>query len=89
MKPLVKVIPFTKALDGARVLFRYFLSTSPAREGHIREFSPCEQHVRISLTNGAFDTGMWFRVSDMRIEAILEEKPAAVVPNESVKEEHK
>jgi len=72
MKTLEKTIPIDKGLDGARVLFRHFLSTRAPREGWVREFSKDATHVRISRTNSPTDAGNWWRVYDLRVEAILE-----------------
>lgn len=72
MSAVAQAIDFTRALDGARILYRHFLTRRPPVEGWVREFSPSGQMVRISKTNRPKDAGLWFRVYDLRCEAILE-----------------
>lgn len=67
-----KFIDLDHALDGARILFRHFMSTSAPSEGFLREFSKDEQFVRISRTNRATDAGTWHRVVHLRVEAVLD-----------------
>lgn len=67
-----RYIALDRALDGARVLWRHFLTQRPPVEGWIREFNPDETLVRISATPRATDAGTWHRVYDLRIEAVLE-----------------
>lgn len=76
MKPLVKVIPLDKGLDGARILVRHFLSTGSPMERWVREFSPDGNHVRLTCTQDPAERGNWWRVFDLRVEAVLEEKRA-------------
>jgi hypothetical protein len=78
MKPLTKTIALDKSLDGARILVRHFLSRD-AGERWVREFSPDGEHVRMSRTQAAIDAGTWFRVFDMRVEAVLEPAKAAAL----------
>ena len=72
MSTATPVIEFTRALDGARILYRHFLSRRPPVEGWVREFAPTGQMVRISRSNRAKDAGTWHRVYDLRCEAVLE-----------------
>lgn len=74
MKPLVKVIPLDKSLDGARILVRVYLSTGAPTERYVREFSPDGNHVRLAHSTDPLDVGSWWRVFDLRVEAVLEEK---------------
>lgn len=77
-----KFIPLDKSLDGARILWRYYLSTYPPTEGWVREFSKEDPHVRISRTNSAYDAGKWFRITDLRVEAILDEAKVPALKKE-------
>lgn len=74
MKPLGKIIPLDKSLDGARILARHFLSTGTPLERYVREFSPEGKHVRLARSLDPADTGTWWRIFDLRVEAVLEEK---------------
>lgn len=74
-----QVIECDKALDGARVLYRHFLSTAAPLDGWVREFSVDGEHVRISKTNKATDAGTWHRVYTMRIEGVLDPAKAPKV----------
>lgn len=67
-----KFIALDRALDGARVLFRHFLSQRAPVEGWVREFSVAGDYVRISRTQRPGDAGLWHRVYDLRVEAVLE-----------------
>jgi hypothetical protein len=71
-----QAIEFTRALDGARILVRHFLSKQAPHERWVREFSTDGLLVRISVTRKATDAGQWFRTYDLRCEAVLEESRA-------------
>ena len=75
-RPLVGV---ERAMEGARILWRYFLSTQPAREGGVREFSADGARVRISKTDGARDAGRWHRCYELVVEAVLDPARAPAV----------
>jgi hypothetical protein len=77
-------IEFGPALDGARILFRNFLSRHAPVEGWVREFSADGKLVRISRTRKAKDAGQWFRTFELRCEAVLDEAraPALKEPGE-------
>lgn len=72
MGPAVKFIEFTQALDGARILFRHYLTRTPAREGWVREFASDGRYVRISRTSKPSDAGLWHEVYNLRCEGVLE-----------------
>lgn len=76
-------IDLDRRLDGARILWRHFLSATAPRDGYVREFSVDGQFVRISTTDKKSDAGSWHRCYELRVESILE---AARAPQpESVK----
>jgi len=66
----------TRALDGARILWRRFLAGDDFRamEGHVREFTRDGDYVRIAATAYRDDHGEWMRTADLRVVAVLEEK---------------
>lgn len=68
--PTPPFIPLDRSLDGARVLWRHFLSARPPLEGWVREFSADARLVRISKTK--YEDGTWHRCYDLRVEAVLE-----------------
>lgn len=65
----------TKAHDGARILWRYFLTTddSKAAEGHVREFTAAGDYVRIAYSTDEDDKGEWLCRADLRLVAVLQE----------------
>lgn len=67
-----KLIELNRAHDGARILYRHYLSANPPRDGFVREFSKNSELVRISRTLSIYDAGDWHRVCHLRIEDILE-----------------
>lgn len=71
-----KAIPLDRGLDGARILYRNFLSRTPPREGWVRELSADGSLARISKTNDPADAGLWMRVQDQVVEAVLEPSKA-------------
>lgn len=62
-------------LDGALILWRYFLSNDDrqANEGHVRQFTPAADFVRIAETTQREDRGTWLRVADLRLVSVLAE----------------
>ena len=68
-----RFIALDKARDGARVLYRHFLTQRPPAEGWVREFSTDGAYVRISPTQRPGDAGTWHRVYDLRCEGVLEQ----------------
>ena len=73
-------VALDRALDGARIAYRHFLSTRPPVEGWVKEFSKDGSLVRISRTHKLKDAGTWHRVYDLRVEAVLE---AAAAPTDA------
>lgn len=76
MKELAKTIALDKRLEGGRILVRHFLSTSAPLEKYVREFTADGKLVRLSRSNDAKDPGLWSRVAELRVEALLEERRA-------------
>lgn len=77
-----------KALDGARVLWRHwFQRDTSAEEGHVREFSPTADFVRIAKTTKRIDIGHWYRCSDLRLVEVLQEKVPLEEPKRRRREE--
>lgn len=67
-----KLIEFTAALDGARILWRFYTSRTSPMEGWVREFNRDGSLVRISRTSKKTDAGHWHRVFELRCEGVLE-----------------
>lgn len=65
-------VEFNQALDGARILYRHYLTRMPPHEGWVREFTTSGEFVRISNTQKVTDAGLWHRVYDLRCEGVLE-----------------
>ncbi len=76
-------VELTPAHDGARVLYRHWMSTQPPMEGFVREFSADKSLVRISRTNEETDPGQWLRSRETRVDAVLEASKAPKVKRES------
>lgn len=70
--PAIASIAITPALDGARVLYRHWMSERPPVEGWIREFNKDASLMRVSASQRATDAGMWHRTIEMRVDAVLE-----------------
>lgn len=69
--------------DGARILYRHFMSAQPV-EGWVREFSADGNMVRISKTEKPSDAGLWRRIEDYRLISVLE---AAKAPKAKASDE--
>lgn len=78
--PATTSVRMDKALDGARILWRWFLAAEDreAAEGHVREFTVDGEWVRVAETTFNDDKGRWLRCSDIRVLAVLEEKVAPI-----------
>lgn len=77
-----------KSIDGARILWRMFLASNDvvAQEGHVREFSPDGEYVRLSATEWDTDCGQWLRASDLRLVAVLADNvPVKTAPKRKYK----
>lgn len=83
MTGLVKEIPWSRSLDGARILYRHMGSIAAPSEGWVKEFSPDGRHVRVSKTEAKTDAGTWHTTFHLKIGAILEPARAAQVPEKS------
>lgn len=83
MKTLAS-IEITPALDGARVLYRHWGTTSAPKEGFVREFSADKTLVRISPTSAPTDAGVWHRVYDLRVDAVLDAAKAPKKPRREI-----
>lgn len=79
-----KLIEFNQALDGARVLWRFYTARLAPTEGWVREFNRDGSLVRISRTNKKTDAGIWHRVYDLRCEGVLEPAKAPVTGRQKV-----
>lgn len=75
---MTAVRQISRAHDGARILWRFFQSPNDrfALEGHVREFNPKGDHVKIARTTFKDDRGAWLRVADLMLIDVLEEKVA-------------
>jgi hypothetical protein len=85
MKTLERSIPWSLALDGARILASHRLSRAAPSEFWVREFSKDEAHVRISRSQDPAQPGNWFRTYDLRVDEILEPGKAPPLKAEAPK----
>lgn len=76
MSAVATTVRLDGALDGARILWRWFLTSDDRKpnEGYVREFSPTGQRVRISRTVEELDYGDWMEVAPLRVVEVLEEQ---------------
>lgn len=72
----------------ARVLWRMFLAADDtmAREGHVREFAPGGDYVKIAESVFEDAKFAWLRIDDLRLVAVLQES-ADVQPRPKRKRE--
>lgn len=64
------------SMEGARVCWRHWQTTTPAKEGWLVEFSEDGRSVRIRETQDTCERGVWMRCKDVRITAQLNEHRA-------------
>jgi hypothetical protein len=75
-----RLVAVDRSLDGARILWRHFLSTTPAKEGWVKEFTRDGSRVRIAKTDKPADAGLWHRAYDLVCEGVLDAAKAPTPP---------